>query len=311
MATNEEVEFYKSLFYSPSETIIDTLDMLMMIDIGIILDIDANGRARVQTTKVSNGVPFILNDIEVLGLGNRNGAFTVDGGGCTCLLFAPRTNIPDVRNMEIDITTMAFSNTGIKALPVSNGRGLYVNAYFNAEGTFLISTDNYQLSFAESKVSYTASGMCINVTPDNKIYLYRRNPQSGIFEMTLDDTGFVTEFTNVDGDSKYTLSLLEDGTTTIHHVQPGASGSEDKELNTLSIGKDGTLSVSVTDKLTITVGADGVISLSTEGDISISSTKGKLSLSADGNVSIGSTSGDVTIDGNSISLNGENFKVDR
>lgn len=332
MATNAEVEFYKSLFYSPSESIIDTLDMLMLIDIGIIQDIDANGRASVMTSKVSNGVPYILNDIEVLGLGNRNGAFIANACGGSCLLFAPRTNVPDVRDMNIDITTTPFSNANIKALPVSNGRGMYVNAYFNAEGTLTIATDNYQLSFAERKVSYNAKGMCINITPNNKIYLYRRNENSGVFEITMDDSGFITEFINMDKDSKYTLSLLDDGTFTIHHVQPGASGSEDTELNTIAIAKDGALSVSVTDKVTVTIDKDGVISLSTEGNVSIESTKGTLSLVSDGDMSltsnngkvsvqskdelsVKSTNGNIKIDsataGSSVQVNGTNLKVDK
>lgn len=308
MASNTDIEYYKSLFQSPVDAVIDVLEMLILVDIGIIQNIDANGRASVLTTKISNGVPFVLTDIEVIGIGNQHGAFTVDGGGCTCLLFAPRTNIPDLKSTDIDITTPAFSNVGVKALPISNGRDLTVNACFNAEGTLTISTDKYQLCFAEDSVRYTSKGLCIKIDENNTLYLYRRNTDSGTFSLTLDDEGVVTEFTNKDNTSKYTFTLSDDGLLEISHIKPGTE--EDTELNRIAIDKDGALSLSVADKFTISIDKDGILQFETEGDIIISS-KGDISMSAEGDLSLAANGG-INIDSGSdpVSINGNNLKVE-
>lgn len=343
--SNAESEYFGSLFRSPIDTGISTLEMLTLIDIGIIQDIDVNGRASILTTKSVNGAPFILHDVEVLGIGNRFGAFTAAGAGNTCLLFIPKSNIPDVRDMGIDIASPPFSSSGAKALPISNGRELLVNAYFNSEGTFSISTDRYQLSFTETSLSYNAQGLCISIDKDNKIYAYRRSEKSGIYELTLDDSGYEASFTNTDGDSKYTFSLQDSGELEITHTRPESSG-EDKKLNSISIAKDGTLSITSSDKLTLTISPEGAISIDTEGDVGIKtkgsmsltstkdfsltsqggvsisahgklemkSTDGVVDLSSSGTLTIKSTDDSVDIDsqgvGSAVNINGENLTID-
>lgn len=317
MDNNSEVNFFDSLFRTPTDSVIDVLDMLSLIDIGIIQEVDANGRASVLTSKICNGTPYVLTDVEVLGIGNSFGAFTVNGGGCTCLLFAPRTNIPDVRNKDIDVTTPVFSSSGVKALPISNGRNLEVNAYFNAEGTLCVDAGKYQLTIASSYIGFDSGYMCIKINNENTVYVYRRTEQSGIFEFTLGDKGLVSEFTNSKGSSKYTYSLSDGGAISFVHAQPGGGGEEDTVLNQIDIEDDGSVTISTPDKITITISAEGVVNLSTTGAVTIESTDDELTLKGksvtiegtEGEVTMRSASDALTLEGTSVAINSTSESV--
>lgn len=312
MADNRDVEFFNSLFRSPINNVMDTLDRLMIIDIGIILEIDGKGRASIQTSKVIDAGPVIITNVEVIFPGNKAGAFTVDSVGSTCLLFAPRTVVHNVKAAEICPVLPSFSMSGIKALPISNGRGLNVEQTVESDGTISTVTDNYIVSFMKDGISYESlQGMYFYIMPDNSLSLHRKNSSSGMVDLKINDDGITGSYSTIENDSKYIFNTNNDGVLSLTHV----GTDPDKKLNDISIQKDGTLNISSADNIILTISPDGTISVQTKGNISLESTGGTLSLSSKGDLSITSTEGNVSIDsqstGSRIALNGDNLQVDR
>lgn len=303
MKNNADVNYFDSIFRSGVDSFMASMDMLSLIDIGIIEDVDVNGRATVLTSRTESGNTFRLTDVEVIFPGNRLGAFTVNGCGCTGLIFGPKTIVPNIRDAKINGDAPTYSKQGVKVLPVSNGRNLLVNAGFNADGTLFISTEGYQLCIRPEEMSLvTDAGMFIDVDNQNNIELYRRNETSGILDYKITNDGIISEFTNSQATSIYKSELLDNGTYTLSHLQPQGQG-DPKLLNQIAVTDDGKITLKASDKVTISVGPNGDIKITTEG---------KLELSADGKLDIQSKD-DITIKsgaGHSVSINGNNLKVD-
>lgn len=292
----EETKFFDMLFRTPTDQFVDTLNMLMIIDLGIIESIDVNGRATVTLSKIRNGSPVQLKDIEVIGFGNNNGAFTVDGAGCPCLLFAPRTTMPNLKDAKVDWAAPAYSKGGIKALPISNGRDLLVNACFSSDGSLNISSDNYLLNFGKDLISLIEKiGLSVQITPTGDIQLYRRTEQSGIFRFTLSDSGISSSFKNSQNTSLYEYSLLDDGSFNVVHKKPGDS---EKVLNRITIGGDGAISISAPGNISIGIDAEGKLTISTDGGVDLT-TKGGVNISSKGDVSVTASSVNIN-DGNLV-----------
>lgn len=263
-----ETDFFESIFRTPTRQFTDTLDMLSLIDIGTIDSVDVNGRATVTLNRVARGAPIQLKDIEVISIGNNSGAFTVDGAGCACLLFAPKTTIPNTKERKVDWTAPSYSKGGIKALPISNGRDLLVNACFSSDGSLNISTADYSLNFSKDLISLTEqSGLSMQVNKDSEISVYRRTQQSGILRFSVTNEGVYFSFSNTRNTSVYRGQLQDSGIFTFSHVKPG---SEEKVLNEISIADDGSLTITAPGNISVSIGADGNITLKTDGTIEVS-----------------------------------------
>lgn len=263
-----ETDFFESIFRTPTRQFTDTLDMLSLIDIGTIDSVDVNGRATVTLNRVARGAPIQLKDIEVISIGNNSGAFTVDGAGCACLLFAPKTTIPNTKERKVDWTAPSYSKGGIKALPISNGRDLLVNACFSSDGSLNISTADYSLNFSKDLISLTEqSGLSMQVNKDSEISVYRRTQQSGILRFSVTNEGVYFSFSNTRNTSVYRGQLQDSGIFTFSHVKPG---SEEKVLNEISIADDGSLTITAPGNISVSIGADGNITLKTDGTIKVS-----------------------------------------
>ena len=273
------------------DQVIDVVDMLTILDIGIIKAVNANGRATVVSSKILGGQPITFTDVEVIGIGNKNGGFICDGTGNACLILIPRSCMPNVKELEVDWASLVYNKAGVKALPITNGTGLNVSAGFTSDGVFNIAGDGYVIACEKDTVSFTRAGVCISVNNKGDISLFRKPEQSGTFILTLDNSGVYTSFVNKNGDSKYIFNMSDDGSLSITHVKPGASS--DKTLNQITINADGTMAIQLTQNLKIAT--DGALSLTSKGDLTI-----------------GSSEGNVTIDSGSdkkVSINGENLEV--
>ena len=263
-----ETDFFESIFRTPTRQFTDTLDMLSLIDIGTIDSVDVNGRATVTLNRVARGAPIQLKDIEVISIGNNSGAFTVDGSGCACLLFAPKTTIPNTKERKVDWTSPSYSKGGIKALPISNGRDLLVNACFSSDGSLNVSTADYSLNFSKDLVSLTEqSGLSMQVNKDSEISIYRRTQQSGILRFSVTNEGVYFSFSNMQDTSVYRGQLQDSGIFTFSHVKPG---SEEKVLNEISIADDGSFTITAPGNISVSIGTDGNITLETDGTINMS-----------------------------------------
>lgn len=276
---------------TPMDNVIDVVDMLTIIDIGIIQSIDAAGRATVVSSKVMGDAPITFTDVEIIGIGNRNGGFISEGTGSACLILIPRSCMSNVKTLEVDWAAVVYGKAGVKAIPITNGVGLDVSAGFTSDGVFNIAGDSYVIACESNCVSYKQSGVNISIGDAGAISLFRKPEQSGAFMMTLDNEGLYLSFVNSNGDSKYVFNMSDDGSLVITHIKPGSS--DDEMLNQITIDSDGTMSIQLTKDLEIAT--DGALSLTSKGDLTLGS--------SDGNVAIDSGSG------KKVSINGENLEV--
>ena len=301
MATNNESEFYASLFRGPMDNVLDVLSMLNLIDIGLIIEVDGEGRATVQTSKTSSNIPILLTNVEIVYPGNNNGAFTSSCAGCMGLIFAPRTIIPDIRDGKINATLPEYNISGIKVLPISNGRKLSVNHCFDADGSLHIYTEKYSFDFDVGGFDFNSvAGMFLTVSKDNTVTLYRRNKDSGILDFKLSNEGITSKFTNTKATSIYAIDMLDTGVLSLSHLQP-QKNDDPKSLNSVVIGDDGqlTLTAGTNDEgkpiTTLSVGTDGSIGTEVKGEDATTT----LSVDAKGAVTVevkgGDTSTTVTV----------------
>lgn len=302
---SEETRFFEMLFRTPTNQFTDTLNMFMLVDIGIIEEVDVNGRASISLSKVRNGSPVQLKDVEVIGIGNNNGSFTVDGSGCPCLLFAPRTTMPNVKNTEVDWSAPSYSKGGIKALPISNGRDLLVNACFSSDGTLNIITDNYTLGFTKDLISLTEQiGLSLQIDAEGDISLYRKTEQSGTLKFLMSDEGLQCVFKNSENTSSYTTQLTDGGEFIFSHIKPG---TQEEVLNELTISDNGEITITAPGNIQLNIGTDGNISINTDGNVDVSS-KGNISINTDGDADI-SVSGDAKLSASSFNFNNGHLEI--
>lgn len=340
MATNNESEFYASLFRGPMDNVLDVLSMLNLIDIGLIIEVDGEGRATVQTSKTSSNIPILLTNVEIVYPGNNNGAFTSSCAGCMGLIFAPRTIIPDIRDGKINATLPEYNISGIKVLPISNGRKLSVNHCFDADGSLHIYTEKYSFDFDVNGFDFNSvAGMFLTVSKDNTVTLYRRNKDSGILDFKLSNEGITSKFTNTKATSIYAIDMLDTGVLSFSHLQPQKGGDDPKSLNSVVIGDDGqlTLTAGTNDKgdpvttlsvdakgaatvkvkgkdtsttITVTIGTDGSVSIDAGGDVTLKS-GGDMSLEASGDLSLKGANiiANSTGAGGTVNINNGNLEV--
>lgn len=306
MASNNEFDFYASLFRGPMDNVLDTLSMLMLIDIGLIIEVDGEGRAVVQTSKATSNVPVLLTNVEIVYPGNNNGAFTSSCAGSMGLIFAPRTVMPNIHDGKINATLPEYNIHGIKVLPISNGRKLSVNHCFDADGSLHIHTEKYSFNFDVDGFDFNSvAGMFLTVTKDNTVTLYRRNVDSGILNFNISNNGITSKFTNTDASSTYSMNMLDDGTLTLEHQQPQADGSDPKSLNKITIMDNGSVTIAsgTEDKTTtITIDTEGKITLSSKSDVGIE-TEGKITVKAKGDLGI-ETEGNLSLKGANVTIDG-------
>lgn len=282
------VNYFRTLFRSENEAFANILDMFMLIDIGTVTSIEANNRVTIQSCKIIGGTPVTFSDVEVIGIGNHHGGIMSCSVGSTCLLFVPRTTMPDINNQKINMGAALYSKDGIKALPITNGNDADVLMSVGSEGNLNIKTDTYTWVFSKDSISLlTEAGLTYQIASDSSYLLYRYtadsdgNPTSGKFWQQVDNNGYELCYITKAKDSKTTFTLKDDGTINLVHIKPASSTSEqDEVLGSISLAADGGISiVGPTKNVTIGIDNTGAITISTDKDISVS-TDGNIALSA-------------------------------
>lgn len=249
-----------------NDTIKETISQLALIDIGTITQIYGSGRIDVQTCTLSGGAPIVYHQVEVIGIGSPLSGVVANTGGA-CLLFVPRRCIPNIYNMEIDMTKRDFAKEGVKALPITTAQNLITRLVFSSDGSCSFQSDDYVLQFEKSNISYNYKDELLLNFKGNTIGVFRHTDTSGTYTLDINEDGIKQVFTNTVETSRFIQEYKDDGDLVITHVQPGSQ--EDTVLNTVTVGAEGTLTITVKDKVTLQIGVDGAISLSTDGNVSI------------------------------------------
>ena len=91
------------------ETFLNMLDSIVILDIGVIKEIKENGRAYVTSSTFIKGHPVVYEDAEIIYPGNVNGCYATSCAGSACLIFIPKSCMPDSANLKLYIGSTSYN----------------------------------------------------------------------------------------------------------------------------------------------------------------------------------------------------------
>lgn len=279
-------------FKSDRERFLDTLSSFVILDIGTVAEVDAEGRARVISSSFMNGKPIVYQDAEIIYPGNANGTYATECTGMACLIFIPRSCMSDVTSLELQIGASSYAKNGVKALPIGNGTANRVKTLFSEAGRYTIFGQLYSIEFSEDSITYSMNDGTTSITIDEEGQVYLRyRVNDGIYAKSIEKTGVKTTWLSRDRDVLWTDTYNTDGSRSF--VQSDPNDEEGEPFLSITVSKNGEASISM--KKGLTLATKDVLSL-----------KGK-------SVTIESTNGNVdvtTSSGQKFTVNGTNLEVE-
>lgn len=296
------------------------------VDIGFVESLAADGKATIALAQFVSGKQVKLVGAEIIYPGNASGAYKCCTPGTTCLVFLPRSCVPQVTEQGILYTASSNSSVGAKAMPISTGMNAPVDLSINDAGELNVQTDFYRMNLTQD---------CVTMDHGDKLWISKNGDGSitGIYEgaekdehvININDESITYRHINNDASVVDTTTINPDGSKTLVQAKPqndkdpiprlaltlnadsscsliqsDASGDEAKPLLTLTLNADSSYSLSQTDK-------DGNVlssfSVDTEGALSIE-VKGATSLTLHDNLTV-----DATADSKDIELKANNIKL--
>lgn len=322
------------------ELFLNNLGSVGILDIGVIDSVDVDGRAHVTSSTFTNNRPIVYDDVEVIYPGNANGCFVTQCTGMACLIFIPKSCMPNVSDLKLRVGSTTYNRDGIKVMPIGNGSSNKVRALFDIGGLYYILGQEYSISYTEESISFQREDGSTSVTIDGtgQIYVCRQTDQ-GTLLINVEDEAITKKWLSANKDVLWTDTYYPDGSRSFVQSDPN-NDDEDAEpwfdethqpngtttrkwLSTNkkvrwtdTVNSDGTRSMVQLDPddeehplSQINIAADGTISILTakditfeaQGDTGVDLTiKGDVSLQADG---------DVSIDAANIKLNGDSKRL--
>lgn len=198
---------------SDIQDIRQALGTVGIIDIGTCYDYKAStNTCSVITSKVLNSRRAVYRNVEVLCIGNQNNAFRTNPDGSLCLVFVPRSCVPNTRTMAVDLSADDYAKHGAKCIPVSNAANTEISVGFGADGSFGIAGDDYAIRFTATDCSVIVNDIMYSIGDGGTLI-----SAGGTTKQTNTD-GSWSEQALVDGSVAYRLSFKTDGTYTIQRV---------------------------------------------------------------------------------------------
>ena len=204
-----------------SSLMVERLGSHVIVDIGTIQSVGANGYATVTTGRTKGGEVITYSNVEVLYIGNRLGAIQVSPAGSICLLICPKTVMPSSDTGEVIYTVPHYSVSGMKAIPLTHASGTKCNMGITPSGSITFSGGTFSATIGTEGVQvYSNEGTTQyridkngGVTQSYGKGLIHKfiGPDGSINEVRFADDGKVMYF------EKYELS----GATTIKRVSEG------------------------------------------------------------------------------------------
>lgn len=289
------------LLKNEREKFASMLSTFVLIDIGTIESVK-DGRARVISSTFIGNQPVVYDDAEVIYPGNNNGCYVAECSGSACLIFVPRSCMPDSKSQVLRLGATEYNRDGVKALPIGNGVNNAVRAYFGSEGLYNILGQEYFVQFTEESVIFQRNDGATELTVDGtgQIYLLRRSDK-GTYRINLEDDGITKVFLSQNKDVQWTDAINPDGSRSFVQLK---TSDEDHPIFSMSIDAAG--------KLTVHTSAD--VAFDTTGDTSVTVEGGDASVTVKkkgedgGNASV-SAEGNVDITGDVIKLNGDSKRL--
>jgi len=298
-------------FRNDRELFLDKLSSYILVDIGIINNVDADGRAVVTSSSFIGGKPVVYEEAEVIFPGNAYGSYASTCSGCTCLIFIPRSCMPDVNNQKLRIGATPYHRDGVKALPIGNGSNNIVKTCFNSDGSYELSSKVYSAQFTEDGITIQRNDGTTSISVDGTGQLYlTRQTDNGVLNINIEDEVITKSWVSEDGKVRWLDTINTDGS--IELVQDNPQDEEGDPFCSIAIDKTGEATITMAKKVTFetkdelvlkgktvdiqaeeefTMTGKSVDVSSTDGDVSLTAVKdtegdGKVVITSDDNTEI-------------------------
>lgn len=267
------------------ERFLNILDSVVILDIGVIDVINENGRAHVTSSTFIKNRPVVYEDAEIIYPGNVNGSYATDCTGTACLIFIPKSCMPDTANLKLYIGSTSYNRSGVKVMPIGNGANDTVQTVFSNGGEYNIVGQIYSVQFTGADVTFQRNDGRTSLTVDceGQVYLsYHTN--NGTYLINIEDGHITSSWLSKDKDVEWIDSLNSDGSRSFTQINP--QQQSDNVLFSFSVATDGMVSFTMAQGLTL-------------------ETKGTLALKG-ANVTIDSTG-----DSSSVNINNGNAVIEK
>ena len=261
----DSTDILNSIFKNEREQFSSKLSSFTILDIGTIVEVK-NGRALVHGSTFTGGQQAIYKDAEIVYPGNEGGAYTVEGAGTPCLIFIPMSCMTDTGNRKVQLYSPKYNTDGVKVMPIGNAAAALVKTCFNAGGTYSILGGDYNVSFTENTIVLERKDASASLAMDYKGGLHViKTGENSTHYIDMVDGSTKSTWQSKDKDVQWIDTLNSDGSRTF--VQNNPQNEEANPLFSLTIAKDGTVTLTgaVTEKLNVT--GDAVVTV--DGDAKI------------------------------------------
>ena len=222
-----------------------TLQSFVLIGVGTITSISEDGRAEVRTNIFAGDQQVIYQNAEVIYPGNQGGAYTSAVAGTSCLIFIPRSCMPDVKNQIVQFGATPYDKTGVKVMPISNGVSDGVKTLFSTLGAYSIYSSDYSVTFDTGSVTLLRKDGNVNITVNQKGYICVEwhNAAGASLSYMIDDSGIHKTWLSPNKDVLWTDTQNPDGSRSF--VQTNPQGQNSDPLFSMTIGTNGAVTIDV------------------------------------------------------------------
>lgn len=235
----DSTDTLQSFFKNEREKFLNMLESVALIDIGVIDSVDLEGKAHVTSSTFTNNRPVVYERAEIIYPGNANGCYISKCTGMACLIFLPKSCMPNVSNLELRIGATSYNRDGVKVMPIGNGTNNKVRNIFSEDGMYNILGQRYSIQFTENTVSFQRDDGSTSLTIDETGQLYvTRQTNTGTLNINIEDTGVTKTWLSQNKDVLWTDTYNPDGSRSFV-----LTDSTDTELASITIAADGTIDV--------------------------------------------------------------------
>lgn len=230
-------------FRNERDQFAQTLQSFVIIDIGTIVSVSKEGRAEVQTNIFVGDKQVVYQNAEVIYPGNQGGGYTAAVAGTTCLIFMPRSCMPDITSQVVQFGSAVYDKAGVKVMPIANGSTSAVKTVFSTLGTFSIYSPDYSLSFNEDSIVLQRTDGNVNITMDQSgsLYIEYMNDAGNELQYIIDESGIHKQWLSQNKDVLWADTLNADGSRSF--VQTDATNEEADPLCSITIGTNGAVTI--------------------------------------------------------------------
>jgi len=226
-------------FRNERDQFAQTLQSFVLIDIGTITSVSKEGRAEVRTNIFVGDQQVVYQNAEVIYPGNQGGGYTSAVAGTSCLIFMPRSCMPDITSQLVQFGSAVYDKAGVKVMPIANGSTNAVKTVFSTLGAFSIYSPAYSLTFTEDTVTLQRTDGNVSITMDQEgsLYVEYLNGLGNELQYIIDKTGIHKQWVSQDKSVVWTDSLEANGSRTfVQKVQ-------DSETASITIDTEGNMNI--------------------------------------------------------------------